>query len=840
MPSVGQGRGVELTVSLAPGSPAAMLLVDVSSQMVVYANPVAVQLAPGVLLPASTDDWSDAASLKDMHSSGQLSDTSHPLSRIARGLPVLGEGVTAARTSELGEVRAPLWVVGLPVSGAPGLDGHALVVFLPLRERHVLADAGGRGDLAFRLDVRERAVLATGMAFVVADARAEDVPLIWTNPAFTALTGFTEAEAVGQNCRFLQGPGTDPAHVTLLREGLASGEDVTVTLLNYRKNGSAFWNECTLSSMYDATGERTHYVGIQADVTARVVMEEELAAAESQYRLLAENSSDIITLMDPDGTVSYISPAFERVLGRASEDVIGTKVGVGHHPDDLAAVREAFDAALEGAPARVTFRSRRADGTWAWLEAHAHPMRDPVTGAVTGVQAATRDISDRRESEAELERLALSDALTGLANRTLLIDRLGQAQQRMHHEPGHVALLMLDLDRFKLVNDSLGHHVGDLLLVEVAKRLRHCARPTDTVARLGGDEFVVLLEHLTGPEQALAAAERILAVLREPMRLPTHEAMAVRGSIGITWTADPRHSPQDLFREADLALYRAKDEGRDRHSTFDASLRRRVLAQVTAESQVRHGLAHGGLRLHYQPILRLADGAVSGTEALVRLHDASTDQLIGPDGFIEAAEDSGLISDIDQWVMERAMRDLADPLAALPGADVAINVSPRTMLDPGFADRFTTAARRHGIDPSRMVIEVTERTLMDTSGSALRSLTSLRALGVRVGIDDFGTGYSALGYLQRLPLDFVKIDRSFTAQLPASDRAAATVEAIIDLAHAHELSVTAEGIETQAQLAAVTELGCDHGQGYFIGRPAGLALTSSNPGTGPTSSARAR
>ena len=664
--------------------------------------------------------------------------------------------------------------------------------------------------------------MATGVSFTVADARADDVPLIWVNPAFTAMTGFAEAEVLGRNCRFLQGPGTDPAQVAVLREGLGSGDDVKVTLLNYRKDGSEFWNECTLSSVYNAAGQRTHYVGIQADVTERVLLEAELAAAESRYRLLAQNSSDIISFTDPDGTLRYVSPAYERVLGGASQDVIGTEVGVGSHPDDAASVREAFTAAVSGEPRRVTFRSQRSDGTWVWLEAEAHPLRDPATGAVTGVQASTRDISERRDSEARLERLALTDSLTGLANRALLIDRLSHAQQRLRRIPGRVALLMLDLDRFKLVNDSSGHHVGDQLLIEVADRLRRCVRPTDTVARLGGDEFVVLLENLTDQDQAVSTAERLLTALREPLALPTHEAMSARGSIGIATTSDPDHPADALFREADLALYHAKDHGRDRHSTFDAGLRQRVLAQVSAERQVRRGLAGDGLELHYQPILRLADNLVTGAEALIRLRDRDSDQLIGPDRFIEAAEDSGLISDLDQWVLNQAMRDLAGAHLSRPDVDVAINVSPRSMLDPRFAERFTAAAGEHGVDTSRLLVEVTERTLMDTSGNSLSSLMSLRALGVRVGIDDFGTGYSSLGYLQRLPLDFVKIDRSFVAQLPTSDRATATVEAIIRLAHAHDLSVTAEGIETRAQLDTIVDLGCNYGQGYLIGRPAPL------------------
>ena len=261
----------ELLVSLRPGAPVGMLLVNIAEQVVVYANTVGCQLAPGVSLPASTDAWSDAAALRDLNARGDLSETGHPLSRVAESVPVGGQGVTAARATELGSVREPLWVVGLPLAGALGLDGHALVVFLPLRDRAALIEAGEQAaDDGGGVDVRERAVLATGMSFTVADARAADCPLIWVNPAFSVTTGYTQTEAVGRNCRFLQGPGTDRVQVAALREGLLAERDVTVTLLNYRKDGSAFWNQCTLSPIYDPAGTLTHYVGIQADVTARV------------------------------------------------------------------------------------------------------------------------------------------------------------------------------------------------------------------------------------------------------------------------------------------------------------------------------------------------------------------------------------------------------------------------------------------------------------------------------------------------------------------------------------------------------------------------------------------
>ena len=315
MPQQLDGVVDELQVIPSADAPAAMLLVHVSDETVVYANPVARQLAPDLALPTSVDAWSMAASLRDLDATGDLSDTTHPLSRVARSLPVGGQAVTAARATELGPVRQPLWVIGLPMTGAPGLDGHALVVLLPLRQRSALTQAGHSADSAAQFRVRERAVLATGMSFTVADAQAPDCPLIWVNPAFTLTTGYTEAEAVGRNCRFLQGPGTDPAQVAALRAGLDGGHDVTVTLLNYRKDGSAFWNQCTLSPIYDPGGVLTHYVGVQADVTVRVTADDERdravaaeRAAHDHLALLAEASVQLA------GTLQ-VGEALDRLAG---------------------------------------------------------------------------------------------------------------------------------------------------------------------------------------------------------------------------------------------------------------------------------------------------------------------------------------------------------------------------------------------------------------------------------------------------------------------------------------------------------------------------------------------
>jgi len=324
----------DLLAEVRSGAPAAMVLVNVATACVVYANPPAGELTAGLALPASVDAWSDAAVLRDLGVTGDLSRTDHPLSRVARSLPVGGQAVTAARATALGRIREPLWMVGLPLSGAPGLDGHALIVFLPLREQKALVDAGHAASADTARQVRERAVLATGMSFTVADAQAADLPLIWVNPAFTSTTGFSPAEAVGRNCRFLQGPGTDPAAVAGLRDGLVSGRDATATVLNYRKDGTAFWNQCTLSPIYDPAGVLTHYVGIQADVTARVAADTErdcaVAAertANARIALLAQCTTVLAGTLD-------VAESFDRLAGLLVPLVADWVLLVGAADDD--------------------------------------------------------------------------------------------------------------------------------------------------------------------------------------------------------------------------------------------------------------------------------------------------------------------------------------------------------------------------------------------------------------------------------------------------------------------------------------------------------------------------
>lgn len=430
-----------------------------------------------------------------------------------------------------------------------------------------------------------------------------------------------------------------------------------------------------------------------------------------------------------------------------------------------------------------------------------------------------------RAAESPLRRAlfrALHDPVTGLANRALLLDRLTQALARSGRRPGFVAVLFLDLDRFKLVNDSLGHAAGDELLGEVARRLEGAVRSTDSVARLGGDEFVVLADTVDGADEALALAERLRDVLAAPYRLAGGERVVVTASAGVALGGAGSAVPGELLWDADAAMYKAKELGRDRTHLFEAGLRAAANDRFRAEVLLRRALDHDGLRLHYQPIVAVGTGAVVGVEALVRLHDPARG-LVPPAEFIPVAEESGLIVPLGAWVIAEAARRAAH-WRHLPGAGegfcVSVNLSGRQLAHPGFLEEVADALDGTGADASALCFELTENALVDATGASLRSLEGLKRRGARLAIDDFGTGHSSLTWLRRLPADVLKVDRSFVAGLATDPDDAAIVRAVVGLGHALGLLTVAEGVETPAQLDALAALGCDWAQGYLFARPA--------------------
>jgi diguanylate cyclase (GGDEF)-like protein/PAS domain S-box-containing protein len=456
------------------------------------------------------------------------------------------------------------------------------------------------------------------------------------------------------------------------------------------------------------------------------------------------------------------------------------------------------------------------DGHRVWVKATVTAMQ-PDGGAASLV-AVIEDISQRKQFEEELMHLARHDALTGLANRTLLLDRVSQAIAQARRSGNQVAMLFLDLDRFKTINDSLGHDAGDRVVVEVGRRLKHAVRDADTVARFGGDEFVVLLPELPSENIAAALAQKILNALFEPMLIQGHE-LAPACSLGISLYPRDGADGKTLLKNADAALYQAKAMGRGNYQFYSQEMNARTLDRLTLESGLRHAVERGELQLKYQPQIDLASGATVGVEALLRWHPAGQ-QLVMPDAFISIAEETGLIVEIGEWVLRTACaQQVAWQRIGMPDLRVAVNLSARQFRQPGLDAMVARVLDQTGCRADRLELEITESVLMDRADSAAQTLQRLSDMGVQLAIDDFGTGYSSLSYLKRFPIHALKIDRSFVSDISAEADDGAIAGAVIALAHSMGLTVVAEGVETPQQRDFLRDLKCDQAQGFYFSEP---------------------
>ena len=542
------------------------------------------------------------------------------------------------------------------------------------------------------------------------------------------------------------------------------------------------------------------------------------ARSEARYSALVRSAAEYIVVLAEDGTVKFANDAIERVLGIPVDEFVGQNGSVLCHPDDRDRVNEHFRLVRDEGTLHQTvlYRALRADGGIRWIDGTVSDLRDDPS--VRGIVINGRDVTERVEAEERLAHLARHDPLTGLPNRAALLDDLGRAMARADRRGSAVAVLFLDLDGFKVVNDSLGHAVGDRVLVAAADRVRSVLRAGDLLARLGGDEFTVMLEDLDDLSEPIALAERLVHALRDPLDIADRRYV-VTASIGIAVTEPGDRDAADLLRQADLAMYRAKELGKARYEVFDQGLARRARRRLDVEAELRVAIDDGHLEVHYQPEVDVSLDRVVGMEALVRWRHPVRGLLL-PAEFIDVAEESDLILGLGRLVLDRACATAVGWVERFgDGApEMSVNVSVRQLHDADFVDDVRQVLDRHGLEPHRLRLEITESVLVDAL--VPRVLADLQNMGIRIAIDDFGTGYSSLSYLDRLPVDVVKIDRAFLAPVLTADDRAPVVEAALALARSLDLSVVAEGVETPAHVALLLRLGCHRAQGFFFGRPA--------------------
>ncbi|MEA2595548.1 MAG: hypothetical protein QOF01_2017 [Thermomicrobiales bacterium] len=544
-----------------------------------------------------------------------------------------------------------------------------------------------------------------------------------------------------------------------------------------------------------------------------------LRQGETRFQALVQHGADLLTVVAPEGAVRYQSPSSSRVLGHAAEALVGRPFAELTHPDDADTARWLVAEAGRRAGTAVAgeLRFRHADGAWRTIEALASLL--PAEAGLDGVLVTSRDVTERKALEEQLRHQAFHDPLTGLPNRALFRDRLEHGLARAARTAAPLTVLFLDLDGFKVVNDSLGHDAGDELLVTVARRLRDCIRPGDTIARIGGDEFTILLED-ADIGAAIEVVERIAGRLRAPIDLDGHPVV-VGTTIGVASKGSPEDRAEDLLRNADVAMYAAKQNGKGRHAVYDASMRAKAWERMELEAELRRAITDGEFRVHYQPIVDLATGRLAEVEALVRWAHPKRG-LIAPGEFLPLAEETGLILPIGWWVLGEACRQVRAWQLAVPSAQslaVGVNLSPRMFHHPRLAEEVARILAETGLDPACLKLEITEGVMMQDAADAVETLRRLKELGVQLAMDDFGTGYSSLAYLQHFPLDVLKIDRSFVSRLGIEGDGFAFVRTIIGLAKTLDLAVVGEGVETDEQREHLQALGSDQGQGYLFARP---------------------
>jgi diguanylate cyclase (GGDEF)-like protein/PAS domain S-box-containing protein len=586
-----------------------------------------------------------------------------------------------------------------------------------------------------------------------------------------------------------------------------------------RADGRVCWVLERGVGIRDESGRLAWIEGYMQDISEQMSANEAMLEAVRRYSSIFEHATEGIFQTAPDGHYLNANPALAAIYGHASASELIK------HLRDIQQLyvsptrRREFMDLMHQKGEVINFESQvyRLDGSIIWISENAHTVNNP-DGSVLFFEGTVVDITERKQHEAKLEHLASHDSLTGLPNRSLLRDRIDQAIVKARRDGNMVAVVFVDLDHFKLINDSLGHHVGDRLLLEVAARLATCVRSQDSVARQGGDEFVLVLTEQHGDDETLAIVNRLLEVISQPWMNDGQE-YGLSCSIGISCYPQDGEDPDTLLRCADAAMYKSKGSGRSTYHFYTPELNDAISERLELENSLRHALERDEFRVYYQPRIDTSSGCIVGAEALIRW-DCPGKGLVPPDSFISIAEETGLIVPIGQWILQEACRqNSAWQRAGLPPISVSVNLSPIQFRHAGLVNAVAIALQQANLAPPYLELELTESFVMHDAERINVAMQSLKSLGVNISVDDFGTGYSSLSYLKRFPVDRLKVDKSFVRDIDTDPDDAAIVRAIITLGHALGLKVVAEGVETRAHHDFLKKHGCDELQGYYFSRP---------------------